>query len=253
MIENIKKLYNFFSDDTPYYAASLSFFTIFSILPLLALLISIVSQMPNYTSHLDLLMLYIMDFINPTHSNSLSTHINSFLTNTDKLGNIGIFYLLFVFTMFFRDYEHVVNKIFNTKPRAIYVLFITYLAFMLLIPLLFTVYVFINTIAVFSFSSQIFAFIFIWIIFILLFLLSANTNVSFKAASFSSLATLVILSVLKNIFSYYVISNQTYSTIYGSFSVALFFFLWIYVSWNIYLYGIKFCSIINTSEKHYEN
>ncbi len=43
-IENIfKTIYNkvedFLNDDTTYYAASLSFFTIFSILPILALLI----------------------------------------------------------------------------------------------------------------------------------------------------------------------------------------------------------------------
>ena len=36
----------FFNDDTTYYAASLSFFTIFSILPIIALVIAIVSSFP---------------------------------------------------------------------------------------------------------------------------------------------------------------------------------------------------------------
>ena len=90
-----------------------------------------------------------------------------------------------------------------------------------------------------------FTFLFIWILFTVLFILSANTHVSFKASMSASFITLIVLSITKSLFGYYVISNTTYATIYGSFSVALFFFLWIYVSWNIYLYGTKLCVIIN--------
>jgi len=245
--DKILKIYHFLLDDTSYYAASLSFFTIFSILPLIALLISTLSYLPDFKSHLDLLMFYIMDFVNPTHSQSLAIQIDKFLTNTDKLGDIGIFYLLFVFTMFFRDYEHVVNQIFGTPTRPIYKLFFMYIGFMLLIPILFVLFVFLSTLAKFSFSAQILAFLFVWIIFILLFLLSANTYISFKAAAISSFFTIAILTIVKSWFGFYVMSNSTYATIYGSFSVALFFFLWIYISWNIYLLGIKLCNLINKS------
>ena len=40
----LKVIDSFFNDDTTYYAASLSFFTIFSILPIIALLIAIISN-----------------------------------------------------------------------------------------------------------------------------------------------------------------------------------------------------------------
>lgn len=244
-MDKLKKVFHFFNDETPYYAASLSFFTIFSILPLLALLIVVVSSLPVFAEHLDSMMLYILDFINPTHSLSLTKSIQSFLTNTDKLGNIGIFYLFFVFTMFFKDYEYIINKIYGTPSRAVFKLFFMYLGFLILLPILFLLFILISTVAQFSFSVHIFTFIFIWLIFIILFTLSANTSVSFMASSISSLLTLIVLSITKSLFGYYVISNTTYATIYGSFSVALFFFLWIYISWNIYLYGTKLCSIIN--------
>jgi membrane protein len=191
------------------------------------------------------MLLYIIDFINPTHSTFLAATISDFLTNMDKLGTIGVFYLFFVFTMFFKDYEYIVNKIYETNSRAIYKLFFMYMGFLILLPILFFIFIFITTVTHFSFSIHIFAFIFIWIMFIILFILSANTKVSFYAATVSSLITLIILSITKRLFGYYVIANTTYTTIYGSFSVALFFFLWIYISWNIYLYGIKLCSIIN--------
>jgi membrane protein len=147
--------------------------------------------------------------------------------------------------MFFKDYEYIINKIYGVKSRAIYKLFFMYLGFLILIPVLFFIFIFISTIAIFSFFAKITTFIFIWFLFVILFILSANIKVSFNAAALASLVTLLSLSVTKSLFGYYVIANTTFATIYGSFSVALFFFLWIYVSWNIYLYGTKLCAYIN--------
>jgi membrane protein len=255
-MRKLKFLFFFIIDEIPYYAASLSFFTIFSLLPLIALLIVVISNLPAFAMHIDTLMLYIFDFINPTHSESLAKQLDGFLSNTDKLGSIGIFYLLFVFTMFFKDYEHIINKIYAVDARPVYKLFFMYLAFLIFIPLLLFVFIFISTLQIitdFSYSNVIFSFVFIWIIFITLFILSANTKVTLKAASISSFFTLLILSITKNLFGYYVMSNTTYATIYGSFSVVLFFFLWIYISWSIYLYGIKICSLINTNILKYRD
>ena len=253
MKEWFKKIYHFFDDDIPYHSASLSFFTIFSILPLLALLIVVISSLPTFQSNSDQMMLYILDFINPTHSQNFSNSIDKFLQNTDKLGVIGIFYLLFVFTMFFRDYEYIVNKIYGTETRAVYKLFFLYLSFLILIPIFFFIYIFVSTFIDFTFSGNIIAFVFLWLLFIILFILSANTRVKFFAAASSSFITLIALSVTKSLFGYYVTVNTTYTTIYGSFSVILFFFLWIYISWNIYLYGTKICCILNKWESNNEN
>ncbi len=247
-MNTLKKLFNFFNDETPYYAASLSFFTIFAILPLIALLIVVISSLPIFSQYLDSIILYILDFINPARSSELATVVNLFLKNVDKLGDIGIFYMLFVFTMFFKDYEYIINKIYGTSSRAIYKLFFMYLGFLILIPLVFVLFMLISNIPILSFSVQFLAFLFMWILFIVLFILSANKHISIYSASISSIITLVMLSIAKSLFGYYVVLNTTYTTIYGSFSIALFFFLWIYVSWNIYLYGTKLCALLNQGE-----
>ncbi|MCG3717085.1 YihY/virulence factor BrkB family protein, partial [Aliarcobacter butzleri] len=57
------------------------------------------------------------------------------------------------------------------------------------------------------------------------------------------------LSISKNLFIYYVIYNKTYTTIYGSLATLLFTFFWIYVSWIIYLYGIKMCHKLDLKMK----
>ncbi|MFC2748099.1 MAG: YhjD/YihY/BrkB family envelope integrity protein, partial [Campylobacter concisus] len=37
--------------------------------------------------------------------------------------------------------------------------------------------------------------------------------------------------------------------VYGSFSAVLFFFVWIYISWIIFLYGLKLCAYLSNSSK----
>ena len=222
-------------------------------MPLIALFIVVLTNFPIFSQNTDVLTLYIFDYINPTHSEELATQLSGFLSNTKELGNIGIFYLLFVFTMFFKDYEYIVNRIYNVPTRALYKLFFMYLGFLILIPILFIISVFLSALSTITLNSYLASFIFIWILFIVLFILSANKKISFTSAYISSFVTLMTLSITKKAFIYYVIMNTTYATIYGSFSIALFFFLWIYISWIIYLYGIKFCAFLNYNSQRKNN
>jgi membrane protein len=236
---------SFFNDDTTYYAASLSFFTIFSILPIIALLIAIVSNFQEFDNYLEIFTTYIFDIINPTHSEDIINSLKNYISNSNQLGTIGIVYMLFVFIMFFKDYEYIVNKIHKTKRKPIHISFIFYSVFLVLIPIIFIV---LNIIMSF-YNNTVFdtfiSYLFTWLIFYSLFKLSVNRKIDTKAALISSFITLVSLSVTKNLFIYYVIYNKTYTTIYGSLATLLFTFLWIYISWIIYLYGIKMCHKLN--------
>ena len=240
---------SFFNDDTTYFAASLSFFTIFSILPIIALGIAIISKFPEFDSYLDLFTNFLLNFLNPTHSEDIINTLKNYISNSNKLGFIGIIYMLFVYIMFFKDYDYIVNKIHNTKRRAIYKSFFIYTIFFIVFP---AIFIFLNMLLTFydsSFFKDFLFFVFTWFIFFLLFKLSVNKKIHTKAALISSFVTLATLSVTKNLFVYYIVYNKTYSTIYGSLSTLLFSFLWIYISWIIYLYGIKICHRLNLQTK----
>ena len=245
MRNKTKHIINFFNDDTLYYSASLSFFTIFSILPILALLLVIMSSSPVFSSNIDILMLYVMDFINPTHSSEVSNAVTNFLANIDELGNLGIIYLIFVFTMFFKDYEYIVSKIHKTKKRSFLALIFLYLSFLLLIPITFVLFASISSLFTNHLLQIVLSSIFGLFIFTVLFKISVNKPISIKAAFTSAFLTLGILKITQSLFIYYVLYNTTYSTIYGTLSIMLFIFLWIYISWTIYLYGIKLCHKLN--------
>jgi membrane protein len=244
----IKQIFEFIGDDTPYYAASLSFFTIFSLLPILALLIWFVSSLEILQENSDLLLKYILDLINPSHSQRIDSFITKFLQKSDSFGYVGFGYLIFVFTMFFRDYEYIINKIHNVKKRPFYKVLFIYSSLFLIVPILFGVFLYVISFSKSSLFSSLLTFGFLWFLMIVIFDISINRKVSFNALISSSFLTLIALIGTKNLFVQYVLLNKTYTTLYGSLSVILFFFLWIYISWNIYLYGMKICHSINTKE-----
>ena len=78
--------------------------------------------------------------------------------------------------------------------------------------------------------------------------ISAKVKIHLKSALIASFIASLVWYISKNLFVYYVAYNKTYLTIYGSFSILLFFFLWIYFSWFIYLYGLKLCFLLNEKE-----
>ena len=239
----------FFNDDTTYYAASLSFFTIFSILPIIALLIAIVSSFPEFQNYLELFTSYILNIINPTHSNDIIDALKNYISNSDKLGFLGIIYMIFVFVMFFKDYDYIVNKIHETVRRPVILSFFIYSLFFIIFPLFFVILTFVLSFLENDFLRNSISFIFTWFIFFSLFKLSANKKIANYAALISSFFTLAVLSISKNLFIYYVIYNKTYTTIYGSLATLLFTFFWIYVSWIIYLYGVKMCHKLDLKMK----
>jgi len=241
----IKKIYTFFDDDTFHYAASLSFFTIFSMLPILALLIAVMSTYEIFASQIELFLFYILDFVNPTHSEDVISGIEHFLSNIDKLGTLGFFYLLFVFTMFFKDYENIISKIHQTSERSFVAMSFLYISFLFLIPLSLVVFAFISTFIDNSFTQVILEFIFGMLFMTLLFKISINKFVSLKASIISAFVTLEVLKFTQFMFIYYITYSTTYATIYGTLSAIVFMFLWIYISWIIYLYGVKLCHKLN--------
>jgi len=242
---SIKILKSFFNDDTSYYAASLSFFTIFSMLPILALLIFIISSLQIFQDYLEQFMALILDSLNPTHSDIFIQTFNNFISNTDKLGYMGIIYMCFVFIMFFKDYEYIVNKIHECKQKPLYKIFFFYLIFLIALPFTFIAFSIASSFYGNSIFIKIISFFFPWLIMYYLFKLSVNTYIVPKAALISSFFTLVSIAITKNLFVFYVLYNKTYTTLYGSLATLLFIFFWIYISWMIFLYGIKMCHQLN--------
>ena len=245
-------------DRLGYYAASLSWNTIFSIIPLLVILLYVFTTLPYFDSVYDKVQNLIFTNLLPTESKEIMASINMFIENSDKLGQVGFFYVTFAAIMFFKNYDYIVNDIFETPKRTIIESVKTYLFLLLILPLMmggsFYLSSFIQSyLDKTSVTSAIHLYYFlpyliIWGAFYITYQLSANISISRKAAMTSSFIASLIWFLSKSAFIFYVMHNKTYASVYGSISTILFFFLWIYISWAIFLHGLRFCYLLDKHE-----
>ena len=254
-----KRLKAYFIDhNLLHYASSLSFHTILALIPILLLSFFIFTQLPIFENTLENVKAFIFSSIMPVKHEAITSYIDTFMQNTEKLGYIGVIFVLYVSVIFFDDFEYVVNKIFKVPPRKFWHSISIYLLFTIMIPLglglslflsikanlLLHSYHYTDSINFLALSSYLIA----WFLFFTLYIVSANTKVRFKSAFVASFAASAVWFASKSLFFYYVTYNKTYTNIYGSFSTIMFFAIWIYLSWVIFLYGVKLCYLLNNQK-----
>jgi membrane protein len=248
-----------FDDKLGYYSASLSFYTLFSIIPLLVIILSILTHLPIFDDIYKSIEEILFNNLMPTNSQEILTYINSFVANSGKLGVVGVLYVLFASMMFFKNYDYIVNDIFGSKRRSFWASVSVYWTLVTLTPIMLVLSFYLST-KIQSFLDEnrlasgleivtILPFIIVWSIFFLTYKISANTNISNLAAIISSFIASLAWYLAKIGFIFYVVHNKTYMSIYGSLSILLFFFLWIYISWAIFLHGLKFCYILDRDDE----
>lgn len=246
---------SFIDRDLTFYAASLSFYTIFTLIPLLIIVLTLFTSMPNFSEHYEKIQEFIFSNIMPVNSEALMGHINSFLQNSVEMSMISFVAIIVSSLLFFQNFEYIANKIFHAKKRGLWQSVTTFWTLLTLTPIGLGVSFYItgyvaSLMADSEYTSGInilpyVPYLIIWALFFLIFQISANTKIHTKASLISSFVVSVVFSIAKNGFIYYVFYNKAYATMYGSFSIVMFLFLWIYASWIIFVYGLKLCYMIN--------
>ena len=246
---------SFVDKELTLFAASLSFYTIFTIIPLLLIIMAILTSMPTFTEYYEKIQGFIFSNLMPVNSETVMTQINGFLQNSSKMGAIGFVAILVSSLLFFKNFEYIANRIFHAKSRTLWESITTYWTLLTLTPIALGISFYITGyIATLMASNSLTSglnilplipYIIIWGLFFLIFQIAANAKINPKASAISSFVVSIIFSLSKNGFIYYVLLNKSYTTMYGSFAILMFLFLWIYVSWIIFIYGLKLCHIID--------
>jgi membrane protein len=256
IIKHIKFFIKSFIDkELTLFAASLSFYTIFTIIPLLLIMMTLITSLPSFGDIYLKIQDYIFSNLMPVNSEMVMNQINGFLANSSKMGVMGTAMIIVASLLFFQNFEYIANKIFRAQKRSLWDSITTYWTLMTLTPIGMGVSFYVTAkiakmMAQNSFTSGIdllplIPYIITWGLFFVIFQIAANTQINPKASALSSLITAVAFNIAKNGFVFYVVLNKSYTTVYGSFAILLFLFLWIYVSWIVFIYGLKLCYIFN--------
>ena len=252
---DIQKAYNFLTHEQEilYFAASLSFYTIFAIIPLTLVILSVISTFSSFQLQINSLKSIILSYIIPANTQTFINILDTFMRNAQAMGLMGLFYAMVTSFLFFRNYEFITTRMFNTKPRKWLDSLILYWLMVTFFPIMIVGIFYLNTAITHFLASKFqililgnfFSLVFVCIFFLILFRISANQELNTKILVISSCICASIWYLFKIMFVSYISYNKTYPTLYGSISVLLISMIWIYFSWIILLFGMRVCKGIS--------
>lgn len=187
---------------------------------------------------------------------------NALLANTPGgiLGGIGVVILLYTVLQVMGHIEESLNDIWQVKQaRSYFRKFSDYFSIMLLAPVLLilssSITVFIKTqvtnitesieilgyfSSVIFFFINLFPYVLIWFAFALTYIIMPNTKVNFKPAFIAGIIAGSGFIFLEWAYIYFQFGVAKYNAIYGSFAALPLFLIWLQTSWVIVLFGAEF-------------
>ncbi|MRJ07011.1 MAG: hypothetical protein C6I01_05780 [Epsilonproteobacteria bacterium] len=242
-IEKISKIVT----ELTLYASSLSFYTIFAFVPIILLILTIFASSPFFKEAYSRLEVFIASNILPSNQDVVLNYLRHFLENSGKTGIMGGIYIVITLILFVGNYESIVSKIFPQRPRPLWEKIKLYWTMFTLLPPLFFGAIYFSVKVQLILNSNTYTnwihlqgfipFIAVWTAFFISYAMTLE-NERVKSVFFASFITSALFFIAKTIFVYYTFVNHTYKTLYGSISLLLFLFLWIYINWLIFLGGI---------------
>jgi len=246
-----------FDDELTYYAASLSFYTISTVIPIFFIMFSLIPKLPQFDEHYITLKQFFIEHLLPVQTDIVTTYIDSFVANATQLSIVSSTFTILVSMLFFINFSYVINTVFKTKDPGVLKTVLSYFLLIILLPvgltfsfyftnnlnLLVDQYVYDTGLEVSQYTSNLIE----WILFFLIYTFAPNVYVHYKASAISALIAMLIWGSTKALFIHYVILAKTTSAIYGPFALTIFFLTWIYISWIIFVYGLRLCYLINRS------
>ncbi len=233
-------------------AAALSFTTILSIVPIIALLFFSVSQLVSDPENQIIIQNKLLTFFSPSAGEELQTKLLMLAQQASELRTLGLAALLTTTFLALNTVDETINRIWNIKrcKRTFIKLFLYFLALMTLpvfvgVSLSVSTY-FLSLISLGNTLPQgIWDLILInlsplfvtWFAFTIIYKWVPNTSVKLKYAIISGFISAILFEWAKFLFLAYIHHFPTYDLIYGAFSVLPLFCIWIYISWLIVLSG----------------
>lgn len=249
----ILSIEQFNSNRIPVRASALTYSTLLSIIPILAILFAIARGF-GFDSIIESIFRHNLS---ETQAELVITWVNSYLQHT-KSGifiGVGIVMLLWTILILTDNIERSFNNIWQVKhPRTVFRKITDYFSMILLLPLLI---VFSSGLTIFmttflkemesftllaplmKFAIQLSPYVITWIMLIGLFIFIPNTKVKIKHAIIPG----ILAGSAFQAWQYFYINSQiwvsNYNAIYGSFAAIPMFLFWAQVSWSICLFGAE--------------
>lgn len=237
-------------------AASLSYTSLLAMVPLLAVTFGIIAAFPVFNQWSENLQDFIFKNFLPATGEQIVPYINTFLGSISSLTLPGTIMLIVTALMLMVRIEVAFNRIWRVDHnRTLVNRIVMYWAVLTLGPLLIAAAVALSAQKVLGAlgmeggvppaAYQVGIFLLTWLVFGLVFVLVPHRSVRIKHAMTGAFLSTVLFTIAKVGFVAYV-SNANYKVIYGALATIPLFLFWLYLVWNVILFGASLAASLTT-------
>jgi membrane protein len=236
-------------------AGSLTYTTLFAVVPMLTVFLVIISSIKALEPARQQIQQLIYSNFLPKTTIAFDKALSAFADKSSNLTVIGVLFLFVTTVMMLTSIETAFNRIWRVKEtRGGIMGFMRYWTIISLGPILLgSAFVISSALASMNVLSNNFAgyelngaFI-LWAIsfgltlvgFFILYWTIPNRSVPVKSAIVAAIFSATVFEGLKNLFGFVMSNFTSYEIVYGAFAAVPIFLLWIFLSWNIILLGVE--------------
>jgi membrane protein len=240
-------------------AGELSYTTLLSLVPLLAVGLAMLTAFPVFAGMREQIQDFVFANFVPAAGDVVQKQFTSFLDNAGKLTIFGIIALGVTALLLLNTIEAAFNAIWREKrARPIIIRFLTYWAILTLGPLLIgssialSSYIFTLTrlVGIEAFTGplgglvRLLPFALLVLGLMALYVIMPARPARWRPALAGAVVAALLFEVLKRLFALYVAEFPSYEALYGALAALPLFLVWMYLAWGVVLFGAEVAASI---------
>lgn len=237
-------------------AASLSYTSLLSMVPLLAVVFGVASIFPVFQQWSEQLQAFVFSNFLPASGYQIQLYVAGFLESVGKLTLTGTLFLIVTALLLMVRVERAFNLIWRVPTaRSIANRVVMYWAVLTLGPLALGAALALSAQPVFEQMAvgaathsnwrALGVFSLSWLAFTLMFLLVPNRRVHLSQAAVGALLSAILFGLAKKAFVTFV-ANASFNVIYGALATIPIFLFWLYLVWIVILLGASLAASLTT-------
>jgi len=241
-------------------AASLTFDTLLSLVPLITIALTLFSAFPVFSDFSDQIKHFLLTNMLPeTGGKMISRYVEQFAESAAKLTTFGLIFLAVTAMLMMITIDNAFNTIWRvSRPRPLVKRVLVYWAVLTLAPLLVGASLsltswlvglsigYAKSVPVFGVATlKIVPVILTTVAFGLLFRVVPNRYVPPRHAYIGGVVAAVAFETMNRAFGFFISHFPAYKLVYGAFASIPIFLLWIYLSWLTVLLGAQIAAALS--------
>ncbi|MCM2130649.1 YihY family inner membrane protein [Larsenimonas rhizosphaerae] len=245
-------------------AASLTYTTLFAVVPLTTVLYAMLSAVPSFQGVGDQLQTYVFQQFLPATGEVVLEKLTEFSSQARQLTAFGVGFLFVTSLLMMYTIEQAFNQIWQvTTHRRGLASFVIYWAVLTLGPFLigagFALSSYLASLRFFNRAASLFGGQDLLLMgvppllslaaFFFLYMAVPSTRVRARDAALGALFMAIAFEAARFGFSIFVGHFTSYQVIYGAFAAVPLFLLWVYLSWSLVLAGAEITALLGESSR----